>query len=67
MKNVMKATPVRVFRIDWSRKILKFSANGASAEPEVALETAQDGVGGSEVVELAVVEPVLIAVLVDSD
>jgi len=41
----MKATPVRVFRIDWSRKILKFSANGASPDPEVALETAQDGVG----------------------
>jgi len=60
LKSVMKATPVRVFKIDWSRKPLNFSANGASAEPEVALETAQDGEDRSEVVELIVVEPVLV-------
>jgi len=61
----MKAPPVRVFKIDWSRKPLKDCANGAKAEPDVALETAQDaGVNGSEVVELVLVELWLVDALV---
>lgn len=59
----MKASPVRVFKIDWSRKPLKVSTSGASSEPEVALETAQVGRAGNAVVELALIEPVLVTVL----
>ena len=60
----MNAAPVLVFRIDLSRKPLKVWANGASAEPEVAVATAHDfGANRREVVEL-VVELWLIAVLV---
>lgn len=64
MKNVMKAPPIRVFKIDWSRNPLKVCASGASSEPDVALETAQFGPAGNEAVELVVVELVLVAVLV---
>jgi len=61
----MNATPVRVFKIDWSRNPLNVWANGANAEPEVAVETAQDlGASGFEVVELVVVELWVLAVLV---
>ena len=61
----MKATPVRVLMIDWSRKLLNPSANGASAEPEVAVETGQlIGIVGAEVVMLVVAVLVqLVAVL----
>ena len=61
----MKATPVRVFMIDWSRKPRNPSANGASAEPEVAVETGQFvGREGTEVIVLVVAVLVqLVAVL----
>jgi hypothetical protein len=64
LKSVKKALPVLVFRIDWSRKPLKFCASGASSEPDVALETAHVGPVGNVTVDLVLVEPVLVAVLV---
>jgi hypothetical protein len=59
----MKAPPIRVLKIDWSRKLLKVCTNGASSEPEVALETAQVGPVGKVAVNPVVVEPVLVRVV----
>jgi hypothetical protein len=49
----MKSDPVLVFNIDWSRKFLMACANGASAEPDVAVETGQlSGILGIVVVNV---------------
>jgi hypothetical protein len=50
--------------IDWSRKPRNPSANGASAEPEVAVETGQFvGREGTEVIVLVVAVLVELAVM----
>jgi hypothetical protein len=61
----MKAMPVRVFSIDSSRNVLKAWANGASADPEVAVDIGHAvGRVGIEVVMLVVLALVeVIAVL----
>jgi len=47
----MNPDPVRVLRIDWSRKVRMACANGASAEPDVVPETGQlTGIVEAEVV-----------------
>jgi hypothetical protein len=60
----MKAAPIRVLKSEWSRKLLKVCTNGASSEPEVALEIAQVGPVGKITVDLAVVELLLVLVRV---
>jgi hypothetical protein len=52
----MKSAPVLVFRIDWSRKLLKACAGRASAEPDIALETGQLRETTGVVVEVWLVE-----------
>ena len=58
----MKAAPIRVFKIDRSRKPLRAWTTGASSEPEVALETAHLGPEESEVVVLVLPTTVLVMV-----
>jgi hypothetical protein len=59
----MKAAPVRVFMIDWSRKLLNACANGASSEPEVDVATAQLGIVGRGMVVVLEFTVVLLVVL----
>ena len=65
MKRIMKSAPVLVLRMDWSRKLLKAWASGSSAEPVVAVETAQlAGMVGSEGVSLVELELVVELIVV---